>query len=299
MIHISVLLTETVDALKVHMNGKYIDCTVGAGGHSEEILKHGGCLLGIDADKNAIAIAEKRLSSYGNVKLVNGNFNQLKDISDSYGYNEVDGIVFDLGMSSMELEAGGRGFSFQKDEPLDMRYSLEQEITAADLVNNLSERELVHILEQYGEEPQSKLIARHIVKNRPVKTSVQLAGIIERAIGRRGKIHPATKSFQALRIAVNKELESLESGLYQAINLLKLGGRIAVISFHSLEDRLTKNIFRHESSGCICPKEIPVCVCNHKPILRIVNKKAVKASFAEIKINPRSRSARLRIVERI
>ncbi|MCX6012873.1 MAG: 16S rRNA (cytosine(1402)-N(4))-methyltransferase RsmH [Chloroflexi bacterium] len=299
MIHVSVLLKETVEALEVHMNGKYIDCTVGAGGHAEEILRRGGWLLGIDADVNAIAIADKRLNAYEKVKLVNGNFSQLKDISDRYGFSEVDGILFDLGMSSMELESGARGFSFQKDEPLDMRYSLKQKVTASDLVNNLSERELINVLEKYGEEPQSKLIARHIIQNRPIKTSGQLAVVIEKAIGRRGKIHPATRSFQALRIAVNKELDSLESGLNQAIGLLKSGGRLAVISFHSLEDRLTKTIFRHESSGCICSKEMPVCTCNHKPALKLINKKAIKASREEIKANPRSRSARLRIVERI
>jgi 16S rRNA (cytosine1402-N4)-methyltransferase len=212
----------------------------------------------------------------------------------------VNGILFDLGMSSLQLEAPGRGFSFQQDSPLDMRFSSRQPLTAADIVNTYPEHELVSLLEKYGEERRGRQIAKRIVESRPLRTTFELVQVVEQAVGGvRGRIHPATKTFQALRIAVNQELESLELALRQALDLLGSGGRIAVISFQSLEDRLVKEFLRRESQGCLCPPSVPVCVCGHTPKLRIVTKKAVRPSPAELQANPRSRSAKMRVGERI
>ena len=209
------------------------------------------------------------------------------------------GILFDLGLSSIQLNGSNRGFSFQLDAPLDMRFSPDQKVSAADIVNTASEAKLAQIIRTYGEESQSSRIARNIIGERPVKTTKQLASLIEKAVGRRGKIHPATKTFQALRIAVNHELEYLESALRQAIDLLGYEGRLVVISYHSLEDRIIKQFMRLESSGCICPPSAPVCVCGHKPRLKLINRKVITPTETEIKMNPRSRSAKLRAAERI
>jgi 16S rRNA (cytosine1402-N4)-methyltransferase len=302
--HEPVLLEESIKALQIQRGGRYIDCTVNGGGHAAAILEEsspGGQLLGIDADPEAIKVAKERFKSYGNnVILVNENFSYLENICNRHGFHPVNGIIFDLGMSSLQLEASGRGFSFQQDAPLDMRFSPRQYLTAADIVNTYSEQELAGILERYGEEHRGRQITRRIMERRPLRTTLELARVVQEAVGGgRGRIHPATKTFQALRIAVNEELDSLQLALGQAVNLLGNGGRVVVISFHSLEDRTVKEFFRRESQGCLCPPSVPVCVCGHKPNLKLVTKKAVKPSSKEIQANPRSRSARMRVGERI
>lgn len=302
--HVPVLLEEAIRALAVQPGGRYIDCTLGGGGHAAAILEHsspGGQLLGIDADPRAIETAKVRLEAYRNSSLlVNENFANLQAICIKYDFFPVHGILLDLGLSSLQLDANGRGFSFQHDSPLDMRLNPSQEISAADIVNTSSEAELAHLLRTYGEESYSHRIARRIIEERPLETSRQLARVIEKAIGRRGrKIHPATKTFQALRIAVNKELENLEAVLKQAIDILGFEGRLVVISYHSLEDRIVKQFTQRESRNCICPPNIPACVCGHEAQLRLINKRVITPSEAEIKINPRSRSAKLRASERI
>jgi len=300
--HTPVLLSETLKALAVQPGGRYIDCTLGSAGHAFSIMEHaspGGQLLGIDADPKAIELARKKLNAFRDaVLLVNDNFVNLQSICIKHDFFPVHGILLDLGLSSMQLE-GSRGFSFQHDDPLDMRFNPEQKITAADIVNTSPEERLANIIYTYGEEIHSRRIAREIINARPVKTTLQLAQVIENAMGRRGKIHPATKTFQALRIAVNHELEHLESVLKQAVELLGYEGRLVVISYHSLEDRIVKQFMQKESRGCICPPETPVCVCGHTPSLRIINKKVITPSTTEVGHNPRSRSAKLRAAERI
>jgi 16S rRNA (cytosine1402-N4)-methyltransferase len=303
--HEPVLLEESISALQIQRGGRYIDCTVNGGGHAAAILEEsspGGQLLGIDADPEAIRIAKERFKPYGNnVILVNENFRYLESICNRYSFRPVHGIIFDLGMSSLQLEASGRGFSFQQDSPLDMRFSPRQSLTAADIVNTYPEGELARLLERYGEEYRGKQIARRVVERRPLRSTLELSRVVEEAVGgRRGsRIHPATKTFQALRIVVNEELESLQLALEQALNLLGSGGRVVVISFHSLEDRLVKEFLRRESRGCLCPPSAPVCVCGHKPNFKIVTKKAVRPSQSEMQANPRSRSAKMRVGERI
>jgi 16S rRNA (cytosine1402-N4)-methyltransferase len=301
--HIPVLLNETIEALAVQPGGRYIDGTVGGGGHAAAILEHsspGGQLLGIDADPEAVKVAQKRLEAYGSsVLIVNDNFANLEAICIKYDFLPVHGILFDLGLSSRQLNGSGRGFSFQHDAPLDMRFSPSQKVTAADIVNTSSEAELAHIIKTYGEEGYSHRIARRIVRERPIKTTLELAKIIEQAAAPRKRgIHPATKTFQALRIAVNHELENLEVALKQAINLLGFEGRLVVISYHSLEDRLVKHFMQQESKDCICPPGTPSCICQHTACLRLVSKKVITPSLEEVSLNPRSRSARLRVAER-
>ncbi|MBI4496458.1 MAG: 16S rRNA (cytosine(1402)-N(4))-methyltransferase RsmH [Chloroflexi bacterium] len=301
MIHQPVLLREAVAALRVRAGGRYVDCTVGLGGHSEAILEAGGTVLGLDADPNALALAGERLARFGDrVTLVNANFGDLEAVAPEHSFAPVDGVLFDLGVSSLQLSAGGRGFSFQYPAPLDMRFSPAQPTTAADLVNTLPEHELAAILRDYGEERYSRRIARAIVAHRPLSTTSELAQVVVEAIGPGGGggIHPATRTFQALRIAVNAELTVLEAGLTQAIALLAPGGRLAVISFHSLEDRIVKTIFQHEARGCICPPRLPVCVCGHQPRLEILTRKPMVPSEEEVAANPRSRSAKLRVAQR-
>lgn len=302
--HIPVLREETMRALAVQPGGRYIDCTLGGGGHAASILERsspGGQLLGIDTDPEAIKAASARLKDYGRlILLVNDNFANLESICLKYDFQPVHGILFDLGLSSLQLDDAGRGFSFQRDGPLDMRLSPHQEVTAADVINNYSESELAHIIRTYGEEVRARKIARRIVQGRPIKTTLELVQVIEQACGsRRDGIHPATKTFQALRIVVNRELENLESALKQAINLLGFGGRLVVISYHSLEDRIVKQLMQKESRHCICPPGLPKCVCGHVACLKLVTKKVLTPSPQEMKINPRSRSAKLRAAERI
>jgi len=302
--HIPVLLREVIEYLDVQPGGRYIDCTLGNGGHSQAILEHsypGGQLMGIDADPEAIRKTSERLKIFGNsVLLVNDNFVNLRDICIKYDFFPVHGIIFDLGLSTPQLNPEGHGFSFQHESPLDMRFSPNQRLTAADVVNKYSENELARILKNYGEEINARQIARAIVDNRPFKTTTELAGIIEKVShGKRGKIHPATRTFQALRIVVNNELENLESALNQAVSLLGFGGKLVVISYHSLEDRIVKHLMQKESKDCICPPEAMTCTCGHKANLKIITRKIITPSFAEVETNPRSRSSRLRAAERL
>ena len=302
--HIPVLLEEAVKSLDIQPGGRYIDCTLGGGGHAAAILERsspGGQLLGIDADPEAIKIAGARLEAWNASNLlINENFVNLQAVCYKHDFFPVHGILFDLGLSSLQLKDSGRGFSFQRAAPLDMRFNPDQEFTAADIVNRYSEAELAHIIKGYGEEGYSRQIARRIIQERPLKTTRQLAGVIERVYGgRRGRIHPATRTFQALRVAVNQELENLDSALRQAVSLLGFGGRLVVISYHSLEDRIVKQFMQREAKDCICPPDIPTCVCGHTASLRLVNKRVIAPSPAEVRINPRSRSARLRAAERL
>ena len=302
--HEPVMLEEAIGALDVQRGGRYVDCTVGAGGHALAILEEsspGGQLIGIDADPRAIAVARETLGRFErDVVLVNENFRYLENICTRLRFQPVNGVLFDLGMSSLQLEEAGRGFSFQQDAPLDMRFSDKENLTAAEIVNTYPEDRISDILHEYGEERRARRIANRIVQRRPLGSTLDLARTVEQAVGgSRGRIHPATRTFQALRIAVNRELESLQLALEQALNLVGFGGRIVVISFHSLEDRLVKDFFRREAQDCLCPPEVPQCVCGHVARLRLVSRKVIKPSPLEIQANPRSRSARMRVAERI
>ncbi len=307
--HVSVLSDEIIRFLAPKSGGVYVDGTLGGGGHSGQILEASdpdGILLGFDRDDEAIRVAAERLSRYGDrVRLFHRNFAELESSLKETGIDAVDGLLLDLGVSSYQLDKGDRGFSFQKDAPLDMRMDTSCGATAEELVNNLSEKELAGIIRSYGEERWAVRIAKRIVEARriaPLKTTLQLVDVIKGAIPRakwEDRIHPATRTFQALRIAVNHELESLEKGLNEGIEMLRSGGRIAVISFHSLEDRIVKNIFRSFAKGCICPKSAPLCVCGKVPKLKVITGKPVLPGNEEIESNPRSRSAKLRVAEKL
>jgi 16S rRNA (cytosine1402-N4)-methyltransferase len=302
--HTPVMVEEVLRALTVQPGGRYVDCSVGGGGHAEAILEvasPGGLLLGIDADPRALQIAHSRLARFGDaILLVEGNFRDVQTICRSHGFAPVHGILFDLGLSSLQLAEEGRGFSFQVEAPLDMRFSPQQTVTAADIVNTHAEEALANLLWRYGQEPRSRRIARRIVRERPLETTTQLAKTVEKAVGRgHRRTHPATRTFQALRIAVNQELENLSAALEGSRDLLGYGGRLVVISFHSLEDAIVKNFFRQESRDCICPPDVPVCVCHHKASLKLVTRGAIKPAPAEVAANPRSRSSRLRVAERL
>jgi len=302
--HTPVLLGETINALAVQPGGRYIDCTLGGGGHAAAILEKsapGGQLLGIDADPVALQIAGERLTIYGSsILLLNDNFVNLKSICARYDFAPVHGILFDLGLSSLQLDGDERGFSFQREAPLDMRFNPSQEVTAADIINTYPEKELAQMIWTYGEEHHSRQIAHRIVQERPINTTSHLVRVIQQATGGgRERIHPATRTFQALRIAVNQELEHLESALKQAVELLGAGGRLVIISYHSLEDRIVKQFMQREAKDCICPPATITCVCGHRASLRIITKKVTVPSLTEVRTNPRSRSAKLRAAERI
>lgn len=307
MAHTPVLYNEIIHALQPHRDGLYIDGTVGAGGHSWGILKASsptGRLLGMDLDPQALELARQRLAPYGDrATLVRASYVTLLDQIQSLGWDRVDGILLDLGLSSMQLDTAERGFSFQHDAPLDMRFDPQALQSAADLVNHLSERDLADLIFKYGEDRNARRIAREIVRSRPISTTRQLAQVVQRASpgpphAKAGRIDPATRTFQALRIAVNHELESVESVLPKAVQALKPGGRVAVISFHSLEDRIVKQFFRQESRDCICPPQQPICTCGHKATLTEITRSPVTATEDEIQANPRARSAKLRVSER-
>jgi 16S rRNA (cytosine1402-N4)-methyltransferase len=303
--HIPVLLQEVVNALQPKADGVYIDATIGAGGHAAAILSASapdGQLFGLDQDENALEIARRQLAEFGDrVHLLHSNFSQLEQVASRHGIPPADGLLLDLGVSSMQLDQPERGFSFQLDGPLDMRMDPQTGQSAADLVNSLPEEALADLIYQYGEEPHSRRIARAIVRARPIERTLELAQIVVKAIPakRQGKkkIHPATQTFQALRVAVNDELGALEQALSQAIRLLKPKGRLATISFNSLEDRIIKQFFRQESQDCICPPEQIICSCRHKATINIITKKPITPSLAEVDANPRARSAKLRVVE--
>lgn len=294
------MLAQCMKELQVANGKKYIDCNLGAGGHSEGILKGGGNVLGIDADQKALLQAKIRLAPYGNKAVfINDNFANLYQIATQEGFSEVDGILFDLGLSSMQLDEGSGGFSFKTEAKLDMRYGPSSGWQTAEyIINNYEQSRLSDILYQYGDEPRAKAIAKAIVLQRPFYSTLQLAKVIAQASGYRGgKIHPATRSFQALRIYVNNELENLHTALTVAVKLLKKGGRLAVLSYHSLEDRVVKQVMAHESASCICPPELPVCTCSKIKTVKVISK--IFPSEQEIKANPRARSAKLRVCEKL
>jgi 16S rRNA (cytosine1402-N4)-methyltransferase len=302
--HTPVLYQNVLTALHLRADGRYIDGTVGAGGHAFGILEASspsGLLLGIDRDPYAIKVAEQHLAPFKErVFLRKGSYAQMHFYSDGLGWEHVDGILLDLGLSSMQLDTPERGFSFQTEGPLDMRFDPGAEQSANQLVNELEVEVLADVIWRFGEEPRSRRIARAIVQARPLSTTKELAQVISDAVGRTKRgLHPATKTFQALRIAVNDELDVLERGLEVGCGLLKSGGHMVVISFHSLEDRIVKRYFRRESRDCICPPETPVCVCNHKASLKVLTPKPIRPKEAEIQANPRSRSAKMRVAERL
>jgi 16S rRNA (cytosine1402-N4)-methyltransferase len=277
---------------------------VGGGGHTAAILEESapdGCVLALDRDPQAVEAASRGLRRYGErAEIVHSSFSGLAEVAAERGFAAVDGVLFDLGLSSLQLADSSRGFSFLGDGPLDMRFDLHSQCpTAAQLVNELSEEELGALLWEYGEEKQARRIAEAVVESRPLETTGQLVAVIEGVVRRRSRIHPATRTFQALRIAVNDELGQIREALPQARDLLRVAGRLVVISFHSLEDRLVKRFLRRESRGCICPPGVPVCVCGHQASLRLVTRKPVRPSAEEVAANPRARSARLRVAERI
>jgi len=289
MAHIPVMVTEVMEALQPRPGRLYVDCTVGAGGHARAILERiepGGRLLGIDADPAAIDLARDNLARFGtSLTLAQGNYGDLKDLCERHGFTANAGILMDLGVSSMQLDRAERGFSFQREAPLDMRFDSTGGLSAADIVNTYSEQEIARILWEYGEERHSRQIAHRIVQNRPVLSTVRLAHIVQQVHGgKRGKIHPATRTFMALRIAANRELENLRLALDQTVGLLREGGRMVVISYHSLEDRIVKQFMRAEAA---------------RHVFSLVSRKVIRPTSLETRSNPRSRSARLRVAERL
>jgi 16S rRNA (cytosine1402-N4)-methyltransferase len=303
-VHEPVMLAETVAALRIQPGGRYLDCTLGGGGHAEAILEAsqpGGTLLGIDADPEALERTSRRLARFGSAFMpAEGNFRDLEAICRQRGFQPVNGILFDLGLSSDQL-ASDRGFSFQQPSPLDMRFSPDQDKTASDWVNGAGEEDLANVIWQYGEERQSRRIARAVVQRRPIATTLDLAKAVEQAVGRRpgSQSHPATKTFQALRIVVNQELASLINALPRAHGLLGFGSSLVVISYHSLEDRIVKQFMQREMRDCVCPPGQPVCTCGHKATLKPITRGALQPSAEEVARNPRSRSAKLRAAERL
>ena len=301
--HLPVLYHEIILALQPRREGFYVDGTLGAGGHAAGILEASqpdGRLLGMDLDPQAVSIARQRLAPFGSrAVIVQASYTSLREQLDGLGWQEVQGILLDLGVSSMQLDTPERGFSFQTDAPLDMRFDPSNPVTADELVNLWPETDLADVLFRYGEERRAYQVARAIVRSRPIHTTGKLAEIVARATrGGRPGFHPATRTFQALRIAVNRELEALEMVLPQAVAALAPSGRLAVLSFHSLEDRIVKQYFRLESQDCICPPRQPVCTCAHHASLRDLTRHPIQPTETEIAANPRARSAKLRIVEK-
>ena len=302
--HLPVLYHEIIHALQPQPGGLYVDGTLGAGGHAWGILEASspdGKLLGLDFDPHALTLAEERLAPFGDRAILKrASYVTLREQLASLGWEAVQGIVLDLGVSSMQLDTPERGFSFRTDAPLDMRFDPQAEITAADLVNRLPQAELADLIYRYGEERRSRQVARAIVSARPIQTTKHLAEVVAKATssGKPG-IHPATRTFQALRIATNHELEAVEQVLPEAIAALAPGGRLAVISFHSLEDRLVKHFFRQESRDCICPPKQPMCTCGHQASLTEITRKPIFPSEMEALENPRARSSRLRVAEKL
>ena len=308
--HVSVLLQETVDSLNVKEDGIYIDCTIGGGGHSLKIAKllkpeKGALLIGLDQDADAVAAARNRLKDYsGLLSIVQSNFGNIAAVSKELRIEKFDGILLDLGVSSYQLDEGQRGFSYMDDAPLDMRMDRRNPLSAYEVVNGYDEDRLFRIIKDYGEERFAKNIAKNIVKRRekePLRTTFDLRDVVEASIPKRSKItggHPAKRTFQAVRIEVNQELGVLSNTLDTMIELLKPGGRISIITFHSLEDRIVKQAFKRNENPCTCPPDFPVCVCGKKSKGRVITKKPILPSEEEMESNPRSRSAKLRVFER-
>lgn len=307
--HLSVLAQEVIEQLAPRPGGIYLDGTLGGGGHSELILEKigpDGLLIGIDRDQSALAAASERLGRFGSsFKPLQGSFGDLAELLNKEGINALDGLLLDLGVSSHQLDTDDRGFSFRLDGPLDMRMDRTCGDSAANLLQECSAQELEQIIKEFGEERWAKKIALRIVQVRqeaPITTTLQLADLVAGTIPRRfheDRIHPATRTFQGLRIAVNQELEQVQQGVNAGIAALKPGGRIAVISFHSLEDRIVKHLFREAATGCTCPPRMPYCVCNKKPHLRILTGRPITAGAEETDRNPRARSAKLRVAEKL
>ena len=306
--HVSVLLNECIEALNIFNDGIYVDCTLGGAGHSGEIIKRlsdKGLLIGIDQDQDALDEAEKKLKGCGNLKLVKNNFQNIYDILENLNIKGVDGILMDLGVSSYQLDNPERGFSYMKDSPLDMRMNKDGELTAEYIVNEYSEEELYRIIKEYGEEKFAKRISNFIVNRRNEKritTTWELVDIIKAAIpakARREGPHPAKRTFQAIRIEVNSELEIISGAIEDSVEKLNKGGRLAIITFHSLEDRIVKNTFRKLENPCTCPPEFPMCICGNEAKVKVITRKPIEPTEDEIEMNPRSRSAKLRILEKL
>lgn len=304
MKHMPVMQDEILKYFESCDNGLIIDGTLGLGGHSEALLASYPRMniLGLDLDENALIFSGNRLNKYGDrVKILKDNFSNILPIMDAIERSELaSGLLLDLGVSSYQLDTPERGFSFRFDAPLDMRFNSNQEIKASDVINEYSESELADLIYKYGEERKSRKIAKAIIGRRPIFTTMELADLIKKIIGAKNyKIHPATKTFQALRIEVNKELNNLYSALSDSLKIIKDKGRIIVISYHSLEDRIVKSFFKNESKKCICPIEVLICECHHSPTLKVITKRVHKPSVSEINANPRSRSAKMRVAELI
>ena len=301
--HIPVLYQEVIDYLKPGDGSRFIDATVGGGGHSLGLLQESspsGIVLALDRDPVAIEFARQRLDEFKDrVIFSNSSYEKMVEVANHCGLSKFDGILMDLGLSSRQLADRERGFSFQEDGPLDMRFDTRSGQTAAQFLNTMPQEEIAGILREYGEVRNQNQLSKAIVKGRPINSTVQLAELILKTSPRRGKIHPATRIFQALRIVVNNELDLLKEGLRAAAELLKVGGRLAVISFHSLEDRVVKQFIRAQSKDCVCPPEYPTCICDVQPTLRAVHRKVIRPSAQEVQDNPRSRSARMRVAEKI
>ncbi len=306
--HVSVLLNECLEGLDIKEDGIYVDCTLGGAGHSSQILKRlseNGLLVGIDQDKDALRAAKEKLKEFENVQFVHNNFYNIDTILATLDIPKVDGILMDLGVSSYQLDEGERGFSYMQDAPLDMRMNRDNSFSAYDVVNTYSSDELFKVIKDYGEEKFARRIANFIVERRaekPIETTLELVDIIKDAIpakARREGPHPAKRTFQAIRIEVNGELRILNKAIEDGVNRLSKGGRMAIITFHSLEDRIVKLKFRELADPCTCPKEFPMCVCGKKPLVKLVSRKAINPSKEEVEENPRSRSAKLRVIERI
>ena len=306
--HISVLRNECIEGLKIRPDGIYVDGTLGGAGHAAEVLKRlgpDGRLIGIDQDEVAVANGQEKLGRFSNVTIVRDNFRNFAAIMETLGIQTVDGVLLDLGVSSKQLDDGERGFSYMQDAPLDMRMDRRNPRTAAEIVNQYSQEELRRIIQDYGEERWSARIASFIVQERekePIRTTGDLVRIIKEAVpkgARQDGPHPAKRTFQALRIEVNQELSILEGAIRDMAERLSPGGRICILTFHSLEDRIVKQTFRSLENPCTCPKEFPVCVCGKKQVLRVITRKPILPGAEEVKENPRSRSAKLRIAERV
>lgn len=307
--HVSVLLNECIEGLNIKANGTYVDGTLGGAGHASvvcSLLDHEGHFIGIDQDNNALAVSKERLNGVKpKVTLVKSNFVDVKNVLEKLDIDGVDGMLIDLGVSSHQLDEPSRGFSYMHDAPLDMRMNQEALYNAYEVVNHMSEEDLYQIIKEYGEERWAKRIAEFIVKERskkPVETTYELVEVIKKAIpqgARKDGPHPAKRTFQAIRIAVNRELEIIEPTINDIVEKLNVGGRLCIITFHSLEDRIVKQAFKKLEDPCTCPKNMPMCVCGKKPLVKVITRKPILPSVEEVEENPRSRSAKLRIIEKI
>lgn len=306
--HISVLLNECIEGLNIKEDGIYVDCTLGGAGHSSVILQHlseNGRLIGIDQDKDALKAAGERLKEFPNATLVHSNFENIKNVLDDLEIDGVDGILIDLGVSSYQLDTADRGFSYMQDAPLDMRMNREEEFSAYEIINGYTKEQLFRIIKEYGEEKFAKRIADFIIEARtekPIETTFELVEIIKSAIpakARREGPHPAKRTFQAIRIEVNRELAIISETINDGVAKLNKGGRMAIITFHSLEDRIVKKAYKDLTNPCTCPSGFPICVCNNEPVIKLITKKPIEASKEELEYNPRSRSAKLRVLEKL